>query len=362
VMKPVILYADRLPPLVGGMEIHARYFIEHFKGHSEFPLVGVVTKDRDGSDMLVGFPGRQQCLSDDLAALDPAIVFFNSGRWIEQLRQLRSLFPQALFIYRTGGNEIIKAPLTTAQIPAHSARQAFWVDTINQCVNQLVTNSYHTEQRLASIGISPSLFLRCVGGVRPAADPQPARAKCARTRLCCVARFVPYKNHKLLLDVVSALVEAGFDLELRLVGDGPLMKDSMRHASLLGARVVFLGNCDNETACAEIKTADYYVQFSTDQRTEVSGGSYIHSEGMGRSILEAIARGTFVIALRAGALPEIVTPDRGLLLEPGPLKTLVVQIASLLSGPVRHPRPTNEYDWPIYFNRYELAWRAMCVS
>jgi glycosyltransferase involved in cell wall biosynthesis len=140
------------------------------------------------------------------------------------------------------------------------------------------------------------------------------------------------------------------------------MKDSMRHASLLGARVVFLGNCDNETACAEIKTADYYVQFSTDQRTEVSGGSYIHSEGMGRSILEAIARGTFVIALRAGALPEIVTPDRGLLLEPGPLKTLVVQIASLLSGPVRHPRPTNEYDWPIYFNRYELAWRAMCVS
>jgi len=188
------------------------------------------------------------------------------------------------------------------------------------------------------------------------------KAKSARTRLCCAARFVPYKNHDLLLDVVSALVEAGFDLELRLVGDGPLLKASMRNARRLGERVVFLGNCDNETACAEIAAADYYVQFSTDRRTEVPGGSYVHSEGMGRSILEAIARGTFVIALRAGAIPEIVTPDRGLLLEPGPLKTLVRQTASLLRGPVLHPLPTAEYDWPTYFNRYESAWRTACVS
>ncbi|MBK6534181.1 MAG: hypothetical protein IPF99_32820 [Deltaproteobacteria bacterium] len=54
------------------------------------------------------------------------MVFFNSGRWIEDLPRLRASFPRALFVYRTGGNEILKAPLERVVIADHLARQAHW--------------------------------------------------------------------------------------------------------------------------------------------------------------------------------------------------------------------------------------------
>ena len=78
---PTVLFADRLPPLVGGMEMHAGQFIEHFAGHPRFPLVGVVTRDDHTRNCLL-VEGQREVI--DLVGLperfDPGVVFFNSGR------------------------------------------------------------------------------------------------------------------------------------------------------------------------------------------------------------------------------------------------------------------------------------------
>lgn len=34
---PIVFFADRLPPLVGGVEIHAGAFVAHFTRHERFP-------------------------------------------------------------------------------------------------------------------------------------------------------------------------------------------------------------------------------------------------------------------------------------------------------------------------------------
>src|SRR5690606_26774285 len=93
--------------------------------------------------------------NEDISRLfAPAFVFFNSGRWIEELRQIRKLFPTAKFLYRTGGNEILKAPLTYTHIPNHQLRQAYWASILNETVDLLITNSAFTEERLKMVGIS----------------------------------------------------------------------------------------------------------------------------------------------------------------------------------------------------------------
>ena len=51
--QDVLFFADRLPPLIGGMEMHARYFIEYFTDHKRFPLSGIVTKNEGGENCLV---------------------------------------------------------------------------------------------------------------------------------------------------------------------------------------------------------------------------------------------------------------------------------------------------------------------
>lgn len=364
-MPSALLFADRLPPLAGGMEMHARYFSEYFSEHPEYRLLGVVTRDEAQRDcLLVGERRVPQDLHAITGGLDeqPAVVFFNSGRWIEDIADLRAALPASLFVYRTGGNEISKAPLERRVVPAHRARQRFWVDRLNQCLDLLVTNSAFTEERLAALGVRRDLFFRCVGGVNVAAlRSAAAPASPRKPVLFSAARFVPYKNHELLLESLAVIRGRGVEFCLRLAGDGPLLADARGRADRLGlaSQVEFLGRLTNEQVCDQMVGADFYVQLSTDFVTEVPGGAYIHSEGMGRSILEAIACGTHVIAGRSGALPEVVTPDRGLLVELGTPETVADALEPLLRSPPLRRAIDDSYAWERIFTEYVRRWKEL---
>ncbi|WP_032113944.1 glycosyltransferase family 4 protein [Candidatus Paracaedibacter symbiosus] len=360
-MRPlnILFFADRLPPLIGGMEMHAGYFIEHFTASPRFPLSGVITKNAAGKDCLITKDSRNLINLKRLPAhLSPTVVFFNSGRWIEELSQIRDTFPKAIFIYRTGGNEILKAPLIYQKILDHSLRQSYWVKQLNSLVDILITNSGYTEQRLLKLGITCP-FVRCVGGVNTAAFKSVKRTRNKYLTIFCAARFVPYKNHSLLLSVIHHLVSRGYKLRLRFAGDGPLLLHAKEQVlrDNLSSVVEFLGVLDNKEVCHEIMRADVYMQLSTDQITEVPGGSYIHSEGMGRSILEALSAGTFVVVSQSGAFPEVVTGDRGVLVELGDAAHIANQLMSVFKNiPIRHAF-SEEFSWARVFNRYEELFR-----
>jgi len=121
----------------------------------------------------------------------------------------------------------------------------------------------------------------------------------------------------------------------------------------LGSIVKFLGVIDNEQTCQEIAQADIYMQLSSDYLTEVEGGSYIHSEGMGRSILEALTAGTFVIAGNSGAFPEVVTKENGLLVDLDNIDQIADKIEVILKNPPPRQPFTSEYCWTNIFKRYE---------
>lgn len=357
-MKPqsILFFADRLPPLIGGMEMHARYFIEHFSNHPRFPICKVITKNAEGQN---GYILNQKINPIDLKDLpnlsSPAFIFFNSGRWIEELEYIRTVFPNASFLYRTGGNEILKAPLLHQEIPEHLLRQAYWVKTLNNFIDILITNSAYTEKRLRDTGIKCP-FLRCVGGVNTSALKISGLSNISQDlTIFCAARFVPYKNHSLLLSIIHSLIQRGHQLRLRLAGEGPLLSEIKTLAINynLTPIVEFLGVLDNEEACREIAQANIYMQLSSDYISKVSGGSYIHSECMGRSILEALTAGTFVIAGRSGALSEIVTEDRGLLLDLNNQEQIVLQIEHILKNLPGHLPFIDTFSWDNIFKRYE---------
>lgn len=351
----ILFFADRLPPLPGGMEVHAHYFIKHFASHPVFPLKGIITKNKEGEDLLLIGEKKQLIELRKLPSLfHPQIIFFNSGRWIEELISIRLFFPQALFCYRTGGNEILKAPLKYQQITNHADRQAYWVKNLNASLDCLITNSAHTEKRLETVGIL-SPFLRCVGGVNTRALHTTFLQPSSKIRIFCAARFVAYKNHSLLISVISNLVQEGYELEVRLAGEGPLLQEIKEQVKKerLTSVVSFLGVLDNEKVCKETASAHLYMQLSTQHLTEVPGGSYLHCEGMGRSILEAITAGTFIIAGKSGALEEIVSEDRGLLLDLNDREGITAKISSILAAlPKRNPF-SEKYDWLHIFNQYE---------
>lgn len=354
--RGILFFADKLPPLVGGMEVHADYFIKHFAHHKRFRLLSILTKNENGQDQLSHGPSFFPIHLRKLPHLiNPSFLFFNSGRWIEELSFLRKIYPKATFIYRTGGNEILKAPLTKKRISNHKKRQAYWVKTLNTNVDLLITNSNFTENRLRALGIT-SLFLRCVGGVHTEdlALCSPSH-KNNRLTLFCAARFVAYKNHLILINLVENLIKRGHRLELKLAGDGPLRTALQKRvtSNKLEESIKFLGTIDNKKVRQEIAYSDIYIQLSGDHMTKVEGGSYIHSEGMGRSLLEAISLGTYVIAGHSGALSEIVTSDRGLLVNPQDMEAMIESVEQVLVQQPTRRRTYQGYSWSAVFKKYE---------
>jgi len=116
--------------------------------------------------------------------------------------------------------------------------------------------------------------------------------------------------------------------------------------------IEFLGAVDNQLVCSAIAQADCYIQLSQDMPTKVPGGSYVHTEGMGRSILEAIAAHTFVMAGKAGALDEIVTTQNGVLLDTtNPPK--IIQTIREMCYPPPPVHNTTDYSWHGVFTQYE---------
>lgn len=355
--KNILLFADRLPPLIGGMEMHAQSFIEYFKNHSVFYLVGVVSKNNRGKDILVL---EDESLEVDTKSLNkiiiPDIIFFNSGRWIEELTKIRRVFPHAKIFYRTGGNEILKAPLVKKNLPSHKGRQSYWVEEINKNVDLLITNSLYTEKRLEALGINRP-FERFIGGVNMAHFKKERPQRNQLASIFCAARFVPYKNHSFLMLVIKELQEQGLQFEVRLAGEGPLLSQIKKeaHQLKLNDTVEFLGPLDNMSVCREMVQADIYMQLSKDSVTKVKNGTYVHSEGMGRSILEALSAGTFVIAANSGALPEIVVPSRGILLnlDDQRPRAIAQKIAPFIKTPPQKNKIQDTFDWQKIFEGYE---------
>jgi len=353
--KSIILFADRLPPLIGGMETHAYYFIKHFTEHLRFPLVAVVTKNNVGQNYLVSTTDLSPIGLQDLEKqFQPAFIFFNSGRWIEEMEEIRNLFPNVCFLYRTGGNEILKAPLIHQIENNHRRRQSFWVAVLNNYIDILITNSIYTERRLQELGVT-CRFAKCVGGVNTSALRKSYTVSDGKLTLFCAARFVPYKNHVLLLSVIHKLILRGHNIQLRLAGDGPLLPKIKEQVlqNKLNNYVEFLGVLNNEETCQEIARARVYIQFSGDQLTEVPGGSYVHSECMGRSILEALTAGTFIIAGRGGALSEIVTNDRGRLIDLNNSDQIVHDIEKILERLPQDLPFLDDFCWTKIFKCYE---------
>lgn len=151
----------------------------------------------------------------------------------------------------------------------------------------------------------------------------------ARTRLLAYAgRFSREKNLPVLLDAFRALgagyhlVLAGPSVSLPLPANVTLLP--FLHSSLELARI--LGSADG-------------LVHAGDQET------------FGLVLIEAMACGRGVIAANAGAIPEIVTPDTGVLVTPGDAHAMAAGIRAFydrdpeLLGQMARRRAEREYSW-----------------
>jgi len=170
----------------------------------------------------------------------------------------------------------------------------------------VIVTSPSTARALAAYEVSGALVTVIEPGTEPA--PLAAGSGSADLHLLCVANVSPRKGHALLVDALAGLR----DRRWRLHCVGSLTMDTGCSAALaeaidrhgLGDRVTLHGEQDEAALRAFYARADAFVLPS-------------FHEGYGMALAEALAHGLPVISTTAGAIPDTVPSEAGVLVPPG---------------------------------------------
>lgn len=170
---------------------------------------------------------------------------------------------------------------------------------------------------LPSVGVEPAEF----AGARPAGVRAQFGIPERSPLLVYVGRLAREKDVRLLLDALAGLPET---VRLLLAGDGPERAPLEAHAAGAGLadRVVFTGLLPHARVVDLLAAADLFVFPSA-------------TETLGLAVLEAMAAGCAVVAVRAGASADLVREgETGRLVaaEPG---AFAAAVADLLAHPER---------------------------
>jgi glycosyltransferase involved in cell wall biosynthesis len=141
-----------------------------------------------------------------------------------------------------------------------------------------------------------------------------------RRYVATIARFHPVKDHRTLLEAFSEVARAKLDVDLLLVGDGPLRADLERQAAELGLerRVRFMGVRDDVADILE--ASDVFALTSVSEAASIT-------------LLEAMASETPVVVTAVGGNVEIVRDGvDGLLAPRGDWRSIASAILRVLDN------------------------------
>jgi glycosyltransferase involved in cell wall biosynthesis len=142
-----------------------------------------------------------------------------------------------------------------------------------------------------------------------------------------VAALVGHKDHKTLIETARLLRPKLPNLRWVIAGDGPLRKEIQEQVVKSGLREVvqLLGTIPDGVSL--IADADVFVMSSSE-------------EGLGTSVLDAMALGVPVVTTDAGGLPELVGSQAAVICSKGSPDQLAAAVERILADPVERARLT----------------------
>jgi len=179
------------------------------------------------------------------------------------------------------------------------------------CFARTISRSGLEEARRRSGGRGERLTVLPMGVTAPPLR-ETARRAGVQGRLLMAANFVSVKGHRFLLESAALLRRRGVRFRLDLVGEGPLLAETMAGASRLGVgeSVSFLGELPHSELLRRLADREWDAVLLSSVETPDG-----EREGIPVILMESMAAGIPVVASRIGGIPELLEGGAGLLVE-----------------------------------------------
>jgi len=192
----------------------------------------------------------------------------------------------------------------------------------------LVVCSAFMRERLLALGAPAGKLHLIPNGIDLAGIPfrAPEAEQRATLQLLTIGRLVPFKGVQHLLAALALPALRDLDLQLHIVGDGPLKGALLAQAEATGlsTKVIFHGACPREKVLALMAECDLYLAPAI---VDAEG----NTETQGVALIEAMASGLPVIASAVGGIPETIGDAAVALVPPAEPAALATVIAGWAS-------------------------------
>lgn len=211
--------------------------------------------------------------------------------------------------------------VVTRRVDFHLRRRGFWtraarVIAISDAVRGILVSDGIKLERIVTV--HSGIDVEAVRKVRPGAIRRELGLPETGPLAVSVGALVGHKDHATLIDAAAALRPGRPELHWAIAGEGPLRKalEAKIASRGLGDRVRLLGHVEEPLRL--IAAADLFVMSSAE-------------EGLGTSVLDAMALDVPIAATRAGGIPEMLDGGAGFLSPPRDGAALAASVDQLLS-------------------------------
>jgi colanic acid/amylovoran biosynthesis glycosyltransferase len=176
---------------------------------------------------------------------------------------------------------------------------------------KLVPGGYWQKFEIARLGVDTQHF-----------QPRPLPDQTSPFTILCVGRLVSTKGQRILIEAASQLHQAGRNLRVQFVGDGPDRVDLERLVSVksLASMVEFAGSVNQDHIQSYYKNADVFALAS-------------FAEGIPVVLMEAMAMEIPCVATRINGIPELIEDGvNGLLVAPSDVSGLAAALEKLMDS------------------------------
>lgn len=195
-------------------------------------------------------------------------------------------------------------------------------------ITRVIAISRAVEATLVRGGVAPDRIVVIPDGIPVAeiAEASPSRVRAAQgwpadaPLVACIAALTPEKGHHTLIDAAARLATRMPAVRWAFAGDGPERAALEQHAARagLGARVAWLGHIDD-------------IDQLIAEATVVTSAAT--SEGLGSTLLDAMALGRPIVATAVGGVPELLGTGSGILVPSGDAAALAREVERVLADP-----------------------------
>ncbi len=263
---------------------------------------------------------------------------------VELLWRIRSLRPNAIISFLVRANlvsllaqKIGRVENLTISERTIASKEYEGTSIKERLMRWLIRHLYPTAKKIIAVSESTkdSLISFGVSSERITVIPNPVSIQeitklknegiggrdLSRFRIVTAGRLIPLKNHRLVVKAVASL-QNRFDIELLVLGDGPLWSELCSLCADLGVkdRVHFLG----------WQTNPFHIMASSDVFVLTS-----NFESFGNVVLEALACGLPVIATDCSSSIQMLLQDGkcGVLIPRDDEMALIRELERLISAP-----------------------------